>query len=77
VTVDIERDERALRLAITNSAPSPAIQEPLTRLREIDRIGHGIAGMRERITLLGGSLAAGPMADGGYAVAATLPLARR
>ena len=38
--------------------------------------GHGIIGMRERVTLLGGSLSALPTADGGYAVAATIPFAR-
>ena len=36
--------------------------------------GHGIVGMRERATMLGGTLAAGPTADGGYVVEATLPL---
>ncbi|GAA4440897.1 sensor histidine kinase [Phytohabitans houttuyneae] len=37
--------------------------------------GHGIAGMRERVTLLGGELVTGPTADGGFAVAARLPYA--
>jgi len=37
--------------------------------------GHGLDGMRERATALGGTLAAGPRADGGFAVRATLPLA--
>jgi signal transduction histidine kinase len=36
--------------------------------------GHGIVGMRERATMLGGTLAAGPTGDGGYLVEATLPL---
>ncbi|GIE99946.1 sensor histidine kinase [Paractinoplanes rishiriensis] len=34
--------------------------------------GHGLAGLRERVRLLGGTLAAGPH-DGGFRVAATLP----
>jgi signal transduction histidine kinase len=37
--------------------------------------GHGLAGMRERVTVLGGSLDAGPRAEGGFAVQARLPLA--
>lgn len=37
--------------------------------------GHGLAGMRERVALLGGWLAAGPAADGGFAVRAELPVA--
>jgi signal transduction histidine kinase len=36
--------------------------------------GHGIIGMRERATLLGGSLDTGPRPDGGYGVVARLPL---
>jgi signal transduction histidine kinase len=36
--------------------------------------GHGIIGMRERAALCGGSLEAGPTADGGFRVTATLPL---
>jgi signal transduction histidine kinase len=35
--------------------------------------GHGLAGMRERVALLGGSLQAGPEAGGGFAVRAALP----
>jgi signal transduction histidine kinase len=35
--------------------------------------GHGLAGMRERVALLGGSLRAGPEAGGGFAVRAVLP----
>lgn len=37
--------------------------------------GHGIAGMRERVALHGGSVDAGPRADGGFAVRAQIPLA--
>jgi signal transduction histidine kinase len=36
--------------------------------------GHGLVGMRERTTMLGGSLDAGPAADGGFRVAAVLPV---
>jgi signal transduction histidine kinase len=35
--------------------------------------GHGLAGMRERVSLLGGELSAGPRAEGGYQVVARLP----
>ena len=38
------------------------------------RGGHGLVGMRERATMLGGSLEAGPTADGGFRVTAVLPV---
>ncbi|MFB6673760.1 sensor histidine kinase [Streptomyces sp. NPDC056390] len=37
--------------------------------------GHGITGMRERIAMLSGEMTAGPTADGGYEVAAFVPVA--
>ncbi|WP_051800185.1 sensor histidine kinase [Catenuloplanes japonicus] len=39
-----------------------------------DRGGHGLRGMRERISLLGGDLTTGTTPDGGYAVEATVPI---
>jgi signal transduction histidine kinase len=36
--------------------------------------GHGVAGMRERVALLGGDLTAAPTPGGGFRVAAHLPL---
>ena len=36
--------------------------------------GHGLVGMRERATMLGGSLDAGQTGDGGFRVTAVLPL---
>jgi signal transduction histidine kinase len=40
------------------------------------RSGHGLVGMRERVTLFGGSLQAGPADGRGYRVFATLPYSR-
>ena len=38
--------------------------------------GHGLVGMRERVAMLGGSLKAGPRANGGFRVSASLPFER-
>jgi signal transduction histidine kinase len=35
---------------------------------------HGLVGMRERATMLGGGLEAGPTGDGGFRVTAVLPV---
>jgi signal transduction histidine kinase len=54
---------RALELSVANAAPPAA---------DADGGGHGIVGMRERASLLGGSLEAGAV-DGTFRVRARLP----
>jgi signal transduction histidine kinase len=36
--------------------------------------GRGLAGMRERVTTLGGSIAAGPTAAGGFRIRLSIPI---
>jgi signal transduction histidine kinase len=38
------------------------------------RVGHGLIGMRERVAAFGGDLEVGPQPDGGFRVAARLPV---
>ena len=47
----------------------------MPRLGRAAGAGAGVRGMRERAEALGGTLHAGPGADGGWRVEATLPLA--
>jgi len=65
-TVVVHYHPDALRLDITDDGKAP----PTTA----DGSGHGLPGMRERVHLFGGQLAAGPGRDGGYSVNAQLPL---
>ncbi|MGW1378942.1 sensor histidine kinase [Streptomyces sp. NPDC002446] len=69
VSVTTTADGSRLTLLIVNSAP-PAPSAPL----ETTGTGHGLIGMRERVRLVGGSLDTGPLPDGGFRVAAQLPL---
>jgi signal transduction histidine kinase len=41
---------------------------------QVTDVGYGLAGMRERVDLLGGDLIVGPRPEGGFRVAARLPL---
>jgi signal transduction histidine kinase len=70
VRVTVERDPEELRLGVVNGPPVLSAQVPAKGARP----GHGIAGMRERVAILGGSISAGPNAVGGFAVSAVLPL---
>jgi signal transduction histidine kinase len=71
VAVTVERDSHVLRLDVVNGPPAGA---PIPAKGA--RLGHGIAGMRERVAILGGSISAGPNDVGGFAVSAVLPLAK-
>lgn len=53
------------------NGPAAARTSPL----ETSGTGHGLIGMRERVRLTGGTLDTGPLPDGGFRVAARLPLA--
>ncbi|MEV5954827.1 histidine kinase [Streptomyces sp. NPDC051987] len=59
-----------LGLRIVNSPPPrPALVEPSPGA------GHGITGMRERVSMLNGQMTAAPTAEGGYEVTVFLPVA--
>ncbi|WP_327134711.1 histidine kinase [Streptomyces sp. NBC_01343] len=58
-----------LVLVVNGPAARDAAVEPVG-----SGTGHGLVGMRERVRLTGGTLDTGPLPDGGFRVAARLPL---
>ena len=69
VSVSVAHDSGVILLRVANGPgghPAPFGNE--------HRPGHGLAGMHERVALLGGSLSAGPAPEGGFLVSAVLPL---
>jgi signal transduction histidine kinase len=68
VRVEIAYRPDLLRLQVRN--------DPGAEPSRVERAGggHGLVGMHERAAMLGGELTAGPTADGGFVVTATLPL---
>jgi signal transduction histidine kinase len=60
--------EHDLELQVRNEGGGDRAGRPPTRS------GRGLVGMRERVSLFGGELRAGPGPDGGFTVAARLPL---
>ncbi len=59
-----------LTVLVVNDPPP----EPPARPLETGGTGHGLVGMRERVRLVSGTLDVGPLSDGGFRVAAHLPL---
>jgi signal transduction histidine kinase len=69
--VSLAADGPELRLTVVN-APPPQHTESLEA--SVEGTGHGLVGMRERVRLVDGRLDTGPLPDGGFKVAAVLPL---
>ncbi|MFE1577648.1 sensor histidine kinase [Streptomyces fradiae] len=60
-------------IVLVVNGPPTELTSPL----ETSGTGHGLVGMRERVRLTGGMLDTGPLPDGGFRVAARLPLFAR
>jgi len=65
IDVELRVGDNAVHAAVRNAPGGPGRPGPP---------GHGLLGMRERAAVLGGTLVAGPTADGGFEVTADLPL---
>ncbi|GIG40796.1 sensor histidine kinase [Cellulomonas phragmiteti] len=69
VQVRVERAPGVVVLDVVNGAPARAV-----RAARGERGGAGLAVMRERAALVGGTLAAGPTSDGGWQVRLRVPV---
>ncbi|MGW7333988.1 sensor histidine kinase [Streptomyces sp. NPDC054840] len=67
--VSVTVDEEEVLVLVVNGPARNAVVE-----LESSGTGHGLVGMRERVRLTGGTLDTGPLPDGGFRVAARLPL---
>ncbi|TYB48312.1 sensor histidine kinase [Actinomadura chibensis] len=76
----LNRDDPESRTAVLDPAGPTAVDGGHTRLETHvapeSGGGHGLVGMRERATMLGGRFSAGPAAEGGFLVEAELPVTR-
>lgn len=68
VTVHLSRDHDVVRLRVHDDGRAPGAG----RVRR-NQAAYGLAGMRERFSLLGGAVHAGPDPGGGWTVEATVP----
>ncbi|HEX8509791.1 MAG TPA: ATP-binding protein, partial [Propionibacteriaceae bacterium] len=73
--------QSATRVAVTVTGNGTEVQLTVvddgSRATSPDPPGYGLIGMTERITLLGGTLQAGPAPDRGWCIRAVLPRPRR
>jgi len=89
IAVEVRGDE-LVYVGVINTSTAEACTDAEAAMEELTRVsgpprgaikeasevsgGYGIAGLRERVAILGGRLMAGPTADSGFALAARLPL---
>lgn len=73
--VVVDHDDEALSVEVTDDGPAAPLAEPAAPVdSSIDGGGWGIAGMRERAALFGGTVEAGPRPGGGFRVSVRLPV---
>lgn len=64
IAIDVRAEAEVVRLSVRDDGTSAGSAQR----------GYGLTGMHERITLLGGTFAAGPAEDGGWHVTVALPI---
>jgi signal transduction histidine kinase len=78
ITLRYDPDEALIRIADDGGDTPVPSKLPrfgaATSVMKNEAQGHGLAGMRDRVGLYGGTLAAGPCAGGGFEIVARLPV---
>lgn len=74
VTKHARRAPTQLVLRYANDAVELSVSDSGAGPTSGDGRGHGLIGMRERVSVYGGTLEAGPRGDGGFRIVATLPV---
>jgi signal transduction histidine kinase len=69
VSVSVHYDPREVRISVRNTRPA----RPVDRSLVLTGSGLGLAGLRQRIDVVRGTLHAGPEPDGGFSVQVRLP----
>ena len=69
MTVQVRYDPANVRVTIRNTPPTQPVDAGLVGTGS----GMGLVALRKRIELVGGTLRADPVPDGGFLVEATLP----
>lgn len=64
-TVELAYGNDALTITVADDGRGAAVNG--------DGVGHGLVGMRQRVSVSGGTVTAGPRPGGGYAISANLP----
>ena len=73
-TVRVSVVPSGVRIRVTDTGPPAGPASAAGASSAATAAGHGIAGMRERAAIFGGTLDAGPLPGGGFQVAAFLPV---
>jgi signal transduction histidine kinase len=77
VVIDYGASDLSVQITDPGDGPAAPADGRRTGALPAVRSGHGITGMRERVSLCGGEFSAAPLPSRGFQVTARLPLARR
>jgi len=72
--VSVGYEPTGLSVEITDHGAGSAAERDRSQAGRPNGTGHGILGMRERVSLCGGEFSAGPLPERGFRVAAQFPL---